>query len=143
MAVNFFEEGVSSGIRLKNKIKRWLKKIAENKGYKIKNLNYVFCDDEYLYDINVQYLKHDTYTDIITFDQSENENEIEGDIYISIERVKENASQLKTLYQTELLRVLSHGVLHLCGYKDKTDTESQEMREEENEAIRIFGEMDQ
>jgi rRNA maturation RNase YbeY len=138
MAINFFEEGVSSGIRHRNKTKQWLKSVAEQKGYKIKNLNYVFCSDEYLYDLNVQFLNHDTYTDIITFDQSESKDAIEGDIYISTERVKENALKLDTEFQTELLRVIIHGLLHLCGFRDKTKTESLGMRNEEDKALDIF-----
>ena len=88
--------------------------------------------------INIQYLNHDTYTDIVTFDQSEYENEIEGDIYISIDRVRENSKTLQTNYNEELLRVLAHGLLHLCGLKDKTEEEKNEMRIEEEKALHLF-----
>lgn len=138
MAINFFEEEIKSSLSKKRITKQWLKQIAANRGYKIQDLNYIFCSDEYLLDINIQYLNHDTYTDIVTFDQSEYENEIEGDIYISIDRVKENSETLKTDYNQELLRVLAHGLLHLCGLKDKTELEKKEMRKEEDEALSLY-----
>lgn len=138
MAINFFEEEIKSSLSKKRITKQWLRLIAENKGYIVQDLNYIFCSDEYLLDINIQYLNHDTYTDIVTFDQSEYENEIEGDIYISIDRVKENAATLKTTYNLELLRVLAHGLLHLCGLKDKTEKEKKEMRKEEDAALSLF-----
>ncbi|GAB3000893.1 rRNA maturation RNase YbeY [Cyclobacterium sediminis] len=138
MAIHFFEEETKSSLTKKRIIKQWLKQIAEKKEYKIQDLNYIFCSDEYLLEINIQYLNHDTYTDIVTFDQSEYENEIEGDIYISIDRVKENAATLKTTYHQELLRVLAHGLLHLCGLKDKTEKEKIEMRKEEDVALSLF-----
>lgn len=141
MAINFFEEGVASGISSSNRVRRWLRKVADTKGYTIKNLNYVFCNDEYLYEMNVQYLKHQTYTDIITFDQSEDNNIIEGDIYISTDRVKDNAHTHGADYPTELLRVISHGLLHLCGHQDKTKRQSEEMRMEEDKAIAIYQKM--
>lgn len=119
-------------------VKEWIKQIAGNKGFKIVTLNYIFCTDEYLLDININYLNHDTYTDIVTFDQSEKETEIEGDIYISIDRVKENANNQQTEYKEELLRVLAHGLLHLCGYKDKTKLDKAEMRNEENLSLSLF-----
>lgn len=138
MAINFFEEEIKSSLSKKRITKQWLRSVAKNKGYTIKDLNYVFCSDEYLLDINIQYLNHDTYTDIVTFDQSEFDKEIEGDIFISIDRVKENATTLKTPYNLELLRVLAHGLLHLCGLKDKTEDEKKEMRKEEDAALSLF-----
>lgn len=138
MAINFFEEEIKSSLAKKRITKQWLKLIAEKKGYKVKDLNYIFCSDEYLLDINIQYLNHDTYTDIVTFDQSEYEKEIEGDIYISIDRIKENSKTLLTTYNEELLRVLAHGLLHLCGLKDKTEEEKKEMRQEEDTALSLF-----
>ncbi len=119
-------------------VKDWIKQIASNKGFKIITLNYIFCTDEYLLDININYLNHDTYTDIVTFDQSEKKTEIEGDIYISIDRVKENAKNQQTEYKEELLRVLAHGLLHLCGYKDKTKSDKAEMRKEENQSLSLY-----
>jgi len=138
MAIHFFEEGIQSKITQKRKIKLWITEIAKEKKFQIQTLNYVFCTDDYLLEINKNYLNHDTYTDIITFDQSEFEGEIEGDIYISIDRVKENSKILVTKYEEELLRVLIHGLLHLCGYKDKNQREKETMRREEEKAMNLF-----
>ncbi|AKP51149.1 rRNA maturation RNase YbeY [Cyclobacterium amurskyense] len=138
MAINFFEEEIKSSLTERRQVKAWIKQIATNKGFKVNTLNYIFCTDDYLLDINVNYLNHDTFTDIVTFDQSEKDTEIEGDIYISVERVKENAKNLNTSYKEELLRVLAHGLLHLCGYKDKTENEKKEMRNEENISLSLY-----
>lgn len=138
MAINFFEEEVSFSLNEKRKRKTWLKKIAEAEDHKISELNYIFCSDEYLLNINVEYLDHDTYTDIITFDNSEEENILEGDIFISIERVKENSQTLKISEEKELSRVISHGLFHLLGYKDKSDEEANLMRNKEEFAINLF-----
>ena len=124
-------------LRQKLLYKRWLKELAALEGYKIGDINYIFCDDEYLLGVNQQYLQHDTYTDIITFDYVEGKI-LNGDIYISTERVRENARIYQVDFENELKRVLSHGVLHLCGYKDKTDADAAQMREKENFAISIF-----
>lgn len=138
MAIHFFEEDIRFNVLNKTKIKNWLKLIVSKEGFKIKELNYIFCSDEYLYEINSQYLQHETYTDIITFDNSETKSNIEGDIYISIERVKENAVSHHQVFEEELLRVLSHGVFHLCGYPDKSSSEQELMRLKENEAIDLY-----
>jgi probable rRNA maturation factor len=138
MAINFFSEDTSFLVKQKVKRKQWLKEIALQESFKILDLNYIFCSDEYLHKINLQYLDHDTYTDIITFDNSEYEAEIEGDIYISIDRVKENATDHKVDQETELSRVLSHGLFHLMGYKDKTKSEADTMREKEEFAISLY-----
>lgn len=135
MAVNFFEEGINAQLRQRRRIKRWLHTIAAAKGYRIDSLNYVFCTDDYLHQINLNYLKHDTYTDIVTFDQSEQDRTIEGDVFISVDRVRENAKQEGETYPAELLRVIAHGLLHLCGYKDKSPSEKHRMRKEENQAV--------
>ena len=124
MAIHFFSEEIPYTLKEKLNRKRWLTKIATNAGFKIKELNYVFCSDEYLYQMNRDYLKHDTYTDIITFDNSEKKDDIEGDIFISIDRVRENAKTLAQEVETEMNRVLAHGLLHLMGYKDKTQEEA-------------------
>ncbi len=102
------------------------------------SISYVFCSDEYLLNINKQFLAHDYYTDIITFPLSENEKKIEAEIYISIDRVKDNAAKFKTEFQEELYRVVFHGVLHLAGYKDKTKAEKETMRNKENEWLSKF-----
>lgn len=136
----YFHSETSFQLKNKNSYKKWLKEIAKNEGRRVGELNYIFCDNAYLLDINVQYLQHDTYTDIITFDYSE-DNMIAGDIFISVEMVSENAKEFAVSFEEELLRVLSHGVYHLCGYKDKTKIEAQEMRKKEEEAIRLSKEM--
>ena len=138
MAIHFFSEEIKFTLREKLNRKRWLKKIATNAGFKIKELNYVFCSDEYLYQMNRDYLKHDSYTDIITFDNSEKKGDIEGDIFVSIDRVRENAKTHTQEVETEMNRVLAHGLLHLIGYKDKTKEESSLMRSKEEEAIELY-----
>ncbi|RVU24218.1 rRNA maturation RNase YbeY [Sandaracinomonas limnophila] len=129
--INFFEEDIAVPLKEKRALKAWLKQLAAEEGKKIVELNYIFCSDSYLLEINKQYLNHNTLTDIITFDQSEKPNQIEGDIYISYERVLENGRTLKT-EENELYRVIAHGLLHLCGYKDKSEEEEKTMREKEN-----------
>ncbi len=109
--------------------------ISENKSEG--EINYIFCDDDYLVEINQQYLNHDTLTDIISFDYSLG-NEIHGDIYISIERVRENAEEFKVPFEEELKRVMIHGVLHYCGYKDKSESDELLMRSKEDEKIKLF-----
>jgi rRNA maturation RNase YbeY len=115
----------------------WLKKIIEQENKVLLLLNFIFCTDEYLHKVNLEYLQHDTYTDIITFPLAEDPL-IEGDIFISIERVKENANKFGVSFENELDRVLSHGVLHLCGYGDKTEEEADKMRQKENEALGLL-----
>ena len=134
----FFNEDINFKFQDKNKFKAWLKKVAEKEGFTIGELNYIFCSDEYLYKINLEYLDHDTYTDIITFDNSEDEIIIEGDIFISIERVKENSQTLNTVFEEELKRVIVHGLLHLCGYDDHSPEDKAEMRRLESEYILNF-----
>ncbi|UZD21556.1 rRNA maturation RNase YbeY [Algoriphagus halophytocola] len=138
MAINFFTEEVNFILTKKNKRKSWLKEIANSEGFSISELNFIFCSDHYLHEINLEYLNHDTYTDIITFDNSEKEKVIEGDIFISVERVKENSEDLGTELEKELNRVISHGLFHLLGFKDKTDQEAKLMRQKENFAIELF-----
>ena len=138
MAIHFFTEETPFQLKQKLNRKKWLKEIAEDENYSINELNYIFCTDEYLYEINVEYLNHDTYTDIITFDNSEIENEIEADIFISVDRVKENASKLNIPVEDELSRVISHGLFHLMGYKDKKKAEAELMRSKEEFAINLY-----
>lgn len=134
----FFNEDVDFKFQGKNNFKAWLKKVADKEGFKIKDLNYIFCSDEYLHKINVDYLDHDTLTDIITFDNSEDESTIEGDIFVSIERVKENSQTLNTVFEEEIKRVVIHGLLHLCGHDDHSIEEKVEMRRLESKYISIF-----
>jgi len=116
---------------------KWLEKVILSEDKKLEEISYIFCDDEYLLNINQQYLDHDTYTDIITFDYCVG-NILQGDIYISTERVQENAESFNVNFDEELRRVLAHGVLHLCGYKDKTDVEAETMRSKEEEKMKLF-----
>jgi rRNA maturation RNase YbeY len=118
-------------LREPKKTSAWIEKVARLEGYSILSLSYVFCIDAYLLNINKKYLNHDTLTDIITFDYSEETKALEGEIYISIPRVKENARKLETDFDTELHRVIVHGVLHLVGYRDRLVKEKKEMRERE------------
>lgn len=138
MAINFFEEETTFRLDKRQKRKKWLKSIADSEEFKILDLNYIFCSDEYLYNINIEYLNHDTYTDIITFDNSEEEDKIEGDIFISIDRVEENSKKLQVPIEDELSRVISHGLFHLMGYKDKKKEEVEMMRTKEEFAINLF-----
>jgi rRNA maturation RNase YbeY len=115
----------------------WIETIVISENKTVGEISYVFCDDDYLHAINVQYLNHDTLTDIISFDYTEGDI-ISGDIFISIERVKDNAIDFKVTFEEELKRVLAHGVLHYCGYKDKTDTDAALMRTKEEEKINLF-----
>jgi len=118
--INFFTEDTNYIIKKKTVIKEWLKSAVTAEGYQLKELNFILCSDEYLLRINQDYLNHDTYTDVITFDNSEELKTIVGDIFISIERIKENAVTFKHPVEQELCRVMIHGALHLLGYKDKT-----------------------
>ena len=130
--ISFFEEDIKYNLKDKNKVKRWITSVCKAYHKQVGAINYIFCSDEYLLEINREYLKHDYYTDIITFDLSESKEEIDGELYISIDRVKENAASLPTEFTKELKRVLVHGILHLIGYSDKTEDDEKEMRRLEN-----------
>ena len=115
----------------------WLSRVISSELKKEGEINYIFCDDEYLVEINQQYLSHDTLTDIISFDYSVG-NELHGDIFISVERVRENAIEYGVSFNQELKRVIVHGILHYAGYKDKSDSDSELMRSKEDEKIAMF-----
>jgi rRNA maturation RNase YbeY len=138
--INFNIE--TDGFKLSDvrKRKAWLKGLVNEQGFKLGELNYIFLNDEGLHKINLEYLNHDTYTDIITFDNSEDENRIEGDIFVSVERIAENAKKFKVDFETELTRVMAHGVLHLCGYLDKKPEDVKLMREMEDKYVAKYGE---
>jgi len=123
----------------KRKVKKWIARAINSEKRKLGNVNYVFCSDEYLLNINRKYLKHNFYTDVITFNYVEN-NIINGDIYISIERVKENAKNLKITFMNELNRVMIHGILHLIGYDDKSENDKVKMTKMENKYLRLLNE---
>ncbi len=124
------------------KITEWLVKTIEQEDKSLRLLNFIFCSDHYLLDINQQYLQHDTLTDIITFPYAEPPL-VEGDIFISIERVKENAKKFDVSFEQELRRVMAHGVLHLCGYLDKKPKEQALMRSKEDEALALYESLSQ
>ena len=128
-----------SDFKLDNELayNKWISNIILSEGFLEGDINYIFCDDEYLYNINLEYLNHDTLTDIISFDYTVG-NLVQGDIFISIERVVENAVNFKVDFSNELLRVMSHGILHYCGYKDKSDSDSKLMRQKEDDKIAMF-----
>lgn len=115
----------------------WIEAILESEDKEVGEINYIFCNDDYLHKINVEYLNHDTLTDIISFDYTEG-NLVQGDIFISIERVQDNANDFNVLFEEELKRVMAHGVLHYCGYKDKSDADADLMRKKEDEKIKMF-----
>jgi probable rRNA maturation factor len=121
----------------KKNLKVFITKLFVKEKIRLRKLNYIFCSDEYLLKINRQFLKHDFYTDIISFNLGENK-EVDGEIYISIERVKENALNLDISFELEMLRVIFHGSLHLCGYKDKMKSEIKGMRAKEDYFIRLY-----
>ncbi|WP_299393706.1 rRNA maturation RNase YbeY [uncultured Gelidibacter sp.] len=116
----------------------WIAGAIKNEGFNEGEINYIFCDDAYLLELNIQFLEHDTLTDIISFDYTMGK-QINGDVYISIERVKENAEEFGVSFDNELSRVMIHGVLHYCGYKDKTEEDEAQMRSKENFYISQLG----
>lgn len=120
-----------------NAYEKWISRIIASEEKKEGDINYIFCDDEYLLEINQKYLDHDTLTDIISFDYSVG-NELHGDIFISIVRVKDNADDFSVDFETELKRVMAHGILHYCGYKDKSEADEVVMRTKEEEKMRMF-----
>lgn len=117
--------------------KLWLNRVIRNEGKIPGNISYIFCNDEYMLQRNIEFLNHDTYTDIITFEENCGDI-VSGSILISLDRVGENASKFSDTFDNELLRVLVHGALHLCGYKDKSEHEERVMRQKENEALRML-----
>jgi rRNA maturation RNase YbeY len=122
----------------RNGVKKFILQQLRKEGRKVEAVNFVFCDDAYLLEVNKQYLKHDTLTDIITFELSPKALPLLADIYISVERVKENAVLFKTSFKNEIHRVIFHGVLHLSGYKDKTEKDGELMRKKEEEYLKRF-----
>ncbi len=126
----FFYENTYTEI-IEENLKPWIEKIIITEEKKLGEINYIFCDDEYLLKINQDFLDHDYYTDIITFDQVRGKT-ISGEIFVSLQRIKDNASLISKNYEEEKKRVIAHGILHLCGYKDKTEEEQKTMRAKED-----------
>jgi len=140
MAIHFTALEVEVKVKLKNKtnLKAFLKKLFEREGQQLRSLQYIFCSDAYLLEMNQQFLQHDTYTDIITFELSDAVEVTIGEVYISIDRVRENAVKFKVTEEQELHRVIFHGALHLCGYKDKTKRDAALMRQKEDECLQEY-----
>ncbi len=131
-SIFFFKEAVSFRLKDQEKIKSWLRKAARKEAYRIKALNFIFCDDKYLLQMNKDYLHHNYFTDIITFDNSTEKKIIEGDVFISVDTVRSNSKRFDTNFYDELHRVMIHGLLHLLGYKDKTEANKNKMRKMED-----------
>lgn len=139
MPAQFFEQEIKARLKDKRKLSAFLDTLVhEHLDVKKIALRYIFCSDEYLLEINKQFLNHNTLTDIITFDLSETENDLTGEIYVSVERVAENADKFNKSYNDELHRVIFHGVLHLCGFKDKKEEQKAEMRRQEDLCIKRY-----
>lgn len=140
MPARFYQQEVNAKLKDKRNLSAFLDALVHKHLKKLTSvqLTYIFCSDEQLLQMNQQFLKHNTFTDIITFDLSESKEELSGEIYISTERVAENAAKFKTTYNEELHRVIFHGALHLCGFKDKTEADSKEMRRNENMCLKNY-----
>jgi rRNA maturation RNase YbeY len=137
--IHFFNQDIAYQLSNESTTKSWIKKVIVNEGFLLTSLNYIFCSDRFLHSINLKYLQHDTLTDIITFDLNEsNDNLIEGEIYISIDRVKENAEKYSHNFNNELLRIIIHGALHLMGYNDNTSQQKEEMRKKEEACLSLL-----
>ena len=137
MEITFQSEGIEHPQIDETQLSNWIESVALNNGKEAGEISYLFCDDEKILEVNQEYLSHDFYTDIITFDYSE-ENTLSGDIIISLQTVESNSQMYKTDYSEELHRVIIHGILHLCGLKDLTDEEEKSMRDAENSALEML-----
>ena len=137
MSIFFSNADVDFTLPDVDRIKKWISVIVKNHGKSVGKINYLFCSDEYIYDANVRFLNHDTYTDIITFDYVEGVL-LSGDILISVDRVGDNASKFSTSFERELRRVIIHGVLHLIGFEDKSEKDASVMRQKEEESLMIY-----
>ncbi len=138
--IQFLSENITLPEIDQAKVSKWIKLVAAKHGKKVSNINYIFCDDERILEVNRQYLQHDYYTDIITFDYGSGKI-ISGDIFISLDTVKSNADGLEIDFENELHRVIIHGILHLCGQDDKTPDSKSEMTRKENDALHMLAEL--
>lgn len=141
--INFFAEDIDFNLPHKLKTKNWIKKVVQQEGAKINELTYIFCSDPYLRQVNKEYLQHDYFTDIVTFDNSEEENIVEGDLFISIDRIRVNSQDYEQPFEHELRRVIIHGVLHLLGYSDKTEEAQEVMRQKEDHYLSLYAALNQ
>lgn len=140
MSIYFETEDIEMPSLNEEKVSLWVETVAAQYGKEAGDITYIFCSDEKILEINKEYLQHDYYTDIITFDYSE-EDIISGDLFISLDTVKSNSEELKTKYEEELHRVIIHGVLHLCGFGDKSEKEEEEMRKLEDKALAVYAKL--
>lgn len=138
MAIYFFTEEVSFKLKRKRKIKDWIRAVIAKENCDTGDVNIIFCSDEYLLQVNKTHLNHDYYTDIITFELASAENIVSGELYISVDRVFDNAKSLRVEKEEEMLRIIIHGILHLLGYGDKAPDEKAIMGRKENEALKMF-----
>ncbi len=134
--ISYFTEGIRMPKIGKREVSAWIKKVAEIHGFRVGDISYIFCSDEHILSVNREYLQHDYYTDIITFDYTE-EKRISGDIFISLDTVASNAEKFGATYEEELYRVIIHGILHLCGINDKSPEERKIMEKEEDKALKL------
>ena len=135
--INFFAEDVDFPLLNESLVTKWLSAVCKAENKALEEVSIIFCSDEYLLDMNNEYLQHDYYTDIITFDYCV-DNQIVGDLFVSVDRIKENSMLNAVTFDNELLRVMVHGVLHLIGFKDKTDEDSKLMRQKEDEYLNLY-----
>lgn len=140
MPITFHKEEIEFDLPAEEKLTAWLLDIVYKEEKTITQLSYIFCSDEYLLEINKTYLNHDYYTDIITFPYKQG-HEIESDIFISIDRIRENAIEYDTTFESELLRVIAHGLLHMSGYGDKTEEDQEKMTEMENQCLDMWSKL--
>lgn len=141
MIITYFTEGVEKPLIKEDLIQLWIEKVAAKYNRKVREIAYIFCSDDKILEVNRQYLQHDYYTDIITFDYCKGQT-ISGDLFISLDTVKTNSTQFNTPYNEELHRTIIHGILHLCGINDKGPGEREIMEQAENEALQIYQEID-
>jgi len=138
MSISFNKADKNATLANRAALKAFIEKAIKKEGLHIETLQYIFCSDKYILGINKSYLQHDYYTDIISFDLSETKGKLIGEVYISIDRVKDNATTHKTSLKEELLRVIFHGALHFCGYKDKKPADIKKMRAQEDKWLKSY-----
>lgn len=137
-AINFFTEDIVFKLPHPRKTSTWIKRVIQKEKFSLTQVNFIFCSDEYLRAKNIEYLNHKTYTDIITFDNSDTEGELEGDIFISIDRIRENADKFSRPFEEELHRVIIHGILHLLGHDDKTPQQKAAIHKKEDACLALM-----
>ncbi|MFD2999849.1 rRNA maturation RNase YbeY [Pontibacter toksunensis] len=137
LPIEFFSEDIDFELNNPDQVSEWIATVIAQHEQELSNLTYVFCSDDYLHQMNVEYLDHDTLTDIITFNNADEEGIIEGDIFISVDRVRDNSETLGTSFEDELHRVIIHGALHLLGFRDKSKEEERLMRKQEDSSLSL------